>query len=1055
MISTDLLTPGQGRAVAELLDAVAEHDGVAPVDEAGRLQLRDTRRRRGVLHLLVYATDRSLAAYAGVLPDGTAQGAVRPDQRRRGHGAALLRTVLERRPEARVWAHGALDGALALLSGAGLAPVRTLLTMRRTLEDDIAQGAGAPEDVELTTFEPRHDADAWVAVNARAFAAHPEQGRLSRRDLEARMAEPWFDPRGFHVARRGDELLAFVWTKRETGSDVGEIYVVGTAPEAQGLGLASTLMARAMAHLRDEGVRTLELYVEGDNEHARRLYERLGFTVAARDVQFAAEGGAEDAGAGGAEAAVSATRPIPLVIPPQQAAPEGAGRPEGARSSRARDTGLTRGDSARERPLAEELPADRFLERELSWLAFNERVQELSADPMTPLLERVRFSAIFSSNLDEFFMVRVAGLKRRLETGLAVTGPSGISPRQVLELVRRRAHELQVRQARIVEDELRPALEEVAGVRLVHWGELDADEQAQLTDFFVADVFPVLTPLAVDPAHPFPYISGLALNLAIQMRPEGAGDDGKIRFARVKVPDALSRFVQVRSGDGSETAEDAQVRFIGLEDVIAANLDQLFPGMEIVDHHLFRVTRNEDLEVEEDDAENLLHALEKELLRRRFGAPVRLELEEDIEPEVRDWLVRELGVAGAEVFELPGLLDLRGLTEVADLDAPILHYPAFVPATNLQLKEVESASQPDVFAAIRKRDILLHHPYDSFSTSVQAFLEQAAADPQVLAIKQTLYRTSGDSPIVDALIDAAEAGKQVLALVEIKARFDEQNNISWARKLEHAGVHVVYGIVGLKTHCKLSMVVRQEEGGLRRYCHVGTGNYHPKTARLYEDLGLLTCDEQVGADLTRLFNQLSGYAPRTTFGRLLVAPRSVRSGLVELIEQEIEHHQAGRPARVRLKCNSMVDEQLIDALYRASRAGVPVDIVVRGICALRPGVPDLSENIRVRSVLGRFLEHSRIFAFEGGGAPVVMIGSADLMHRNLDRRVEALVELAAPDQIEYLRGLMDLEMDDATQSWHLDAEGRWTRHGVDASGEALRDVQAELIASRRRRRRLA
>ncbi|WP_460477149.1 RNA degradosome polyphosphate kinase [Brachybacterium huguangmaarense] len=763
-----------------------------------------------------------------------------------------------------------------------------------------------------------------------------------------------------------------------------------------------------------------------------------------------------------------------MVLPPQENVPSGARQAAvdafaAERSSRAHDTGLTRErheDAARERARDgaearddEELPADRFLERELSWLAFNERVLELCADPSTPLLERVRYASIFTSNLDEFFMVRVAGLKRRLEAGLAVTGPSGISPRQVLQHVRERAHELQVRLARIVEDELRPLLASAAGVRIVRMGELDADEQAELADYFASEVFPVLTPLAVDPAHPFPYISGLALNLAVQMRPEGAdAADAKVRYARVKVPDALRRFVRVRDREPGADAdavgsEDAAVRFVGLEDVIAANLDQLFPGMEIVDHHLFRVTRNEDVEVEEDDAENLLHALEKELLRRRFGPPVRLELEEDIEPEVRDWLVRELGVSRAEVFELPGLLDLNGLGEIADLDAPTLHFPAFVPATNAQLKEVESASEPDVFAAMRKRDILLHHPYDSFSTSVQAFLEQAAADPDVLAIKQTLYRTSGDSPIVDALIDAAGAGKQVLALVEIKARFDEQNNISWARKLEAAGVHVVYGIVGLKTHCKLSMVVRREDTGLRRYCHVGTGNYHPRTARAYEDLGLLTCDEAVAGDMTRLFNQLSGYAPRTDFERFLVAPRSVRDGLVELIEAEIGHHRAGRPARVRLKCNSMVDEQIIDALYRASRAGVPVDVVVRGICALRPGVPGLSETIRVRSILGRFLEHSRIFAFENGGTPIVMIGSADMMHRNLDRRVEVLVELTAPGQIEYLRRLLDDEMDDATQSWHLDAEGRWERHAVDADGAPLRDVQAELIGTRRRRRR--
>jgi polyphosphate kinase len=471
----------------------------------------------------------------------------------------------------------------------------------------------------------------------------------------------------------------------------------------------------------------------------------------------------------------------------------------------------------------------------------------------------------------------------------------------------------------------------------------------------------------------------------------------------------------------------------------------------VLQHHTFRVTRNEDLEVEEDDAENLLQALEKELLRRRFGPPVRLEIVENVDPHVRDMLVRELGVSEAEVYPVPEPLDLRGLNLVADLDVPELHYPKFVPKTHRHLNEVETAKPSDVFAAIRERDVLLHHPYDSFSTSVQTFLEQAAADPKVLAIKQTLYRTSGDSPIVDALIDAAEAGKQVLALVEIKARFDEQANITWARKLEQAGVHVVYGIVGLKTHAKLSLVVRQESEGLRRYCHVGTGNYNPKTARLYEDLGVLTCDPQVGEDLTRLFNQLSGYAPKTAYRRLLVAPRSLRSGLVDRVHREITNHVEGRPARIRFKMNSIVDEVLIDSLYRASQAGVPVDVVVRGICSIRPGVPGLSENIRVRSILGRFLEHSRIFWFAGAGEPVVYIGSADMMHRNLDRRVEALLRLKDPGHIAELDELLTASMNPRTISWHLGSDGVWTRHPTPEEGPGL-DLQAHLIASRPRRR---
>lgn len=474
--------------------------------------------------------------------------------------------------------------------------------------------------------------------------------------------------------------------------------------------------------------------------------------------------------------------------------------------------------------------------------------------------------------------------------------------------------------------------------------------------------------------------------------------------------------------------------------------------MEVLEHHTFRLTRNEDLEVEEDDAENLLQALEKELMRRRFGPPVRLEVEESIDRYVLDLLVRELKISEAEVYPLPGPLDLTGLFGIGGLDRPELKYPKFIAGTHRDLAEVESASAPDIFAALRERDVLLHHPYDSFSTSVQAFLEQAAGDDDVLAIKQTLYRTSGDSPIVDALIDAAESGKQVLVLVEIKARFDEQANIKWARKLEEAGCHVVYGLVGLKTHCKLSLVVRQEGDTLRRYCHVGTGNYHPKTARLYEDLGLLTADPQVGADLSDLFNRLSGYSRRETYRRLLVAPKSLRDGLISRINKEVQHHIAGRPAFVRIKVNSMVDEAIIDALYRASQAGVPVDIWVRGICAVRPGVTGLSENIRVRSILGRFLEHSRVFAFGNGGEPEIWLGSADMMHRNLDRRIEALVRITDPAHRAALNRLFETGMSDTTASWHLGPDGEWTRHATDAEGQPLRNVQEMLIDARRRRR---
>ena len=619
---------------------------------------------------------------------------------------------------------------------------------------------------------------------------------------------------------------------------------------------------------------------------------------------------------------------------------------------------------------------DRFLDRELSWLRFNQRVLELAEDRSLPLLERVRYLAIFTSNLDEFFMVRVAGLKRRIAAGLAVRAASGLMPLDVLKSIWTRTRELSERQARLFRDELVPALREHE-IELVRWDDLSSEEQKQTKRFFKDRVFPVLTPLAVDPAHPFPYISGLSLNLAVLIRNPKTG---KEHFARVKVPPTFHRFVAL-----------GNTRFVPLEDVIGAHLKRLFPGMEVLEAHTFRVTRNEDVEVEEDDAENLLAALEKELLRRRFGPPVRLEVEESMPGSVLELLISELGVSEDEVFRLPGPLDLRGLHGIANAGPEDLKFPAFVPTTHFRLAEVESAAPVDVFKATKRHDVLLHHPYDSFATSVQRFIEQAAADPHVLAIKQTLYRTSGDSPIIDALVDAAEAGKQVLVIVEIKARFDEQANIRWARKLEQAGCHVVYGLVGLKTHCKLAMVVRDEPDGMHRYTHIGTGNYNSKTARMYEDIGLITTDEKIGEDVAHLFNNLSGWSRNAKYSELLVAPDSVRSGLVDQVFKEIRNHQSGLPARIRMKANSIVDEGVIDALYLASQAGVPVELLVRGICALRPGVPGLSENVTVRSVLGRFLEHSRIFWFENAGDPVAWIGSADMMHRNLDRRVEVLV----------------------------------------------------------------
>jgi polyphosphate kinase len=658
-------------------------------------------------------------------------------------------------------------------------------------------------------------------------------------------------------------------------------------------------------------------------------------------------------------------------------------------------------------------------------------VLELAEDPSVPLLERTRYLAIFTQNLDEFFMVRVAGLKRRIATGLAVRAASGLMPREVLEAIWSRAAALSQRQARVFLEEVVPELRG-HGIELVRWADLERDEQKFCKRLFKERVFPVLTPLAVDPAHPFPYISGLSLNLAVLIRNPKSG---KQHFARVKVPSNFDRFVAL-----------GNTRFVPLEDVIGAHLERLFPGMEVLEAHTFRVTRNEDLEVEEDDAENLLTALEKELLRRKFGPPVRLEVEESMTPSVLELLVSELGISDGEVFHLPGPLDLRGLHSIADLPHEELKYPSFVPITHPLLAEVESAAPVDVFKAVRRNDVLLHHPYDSFATSVQRFIEQAAADPHVLAIKQTLYRTSGDSPIIDALIDAAEAGKQVLVLVEIKARFDEQANIRWARKLEQAGCHVVYGLVGLKTHCKIAMVVRDEPEGIRRYTHIGTGNYNPKTSRMYEDLGLLTTNETIGEDVAHLFNNLSGWSRKATYDELLVAPDSVRSGLIEQVYQEIAHHKAGRPAGIRIKANSVVDEAVIDALYLASREGVPVELLVRGICAIRPGVPGLSENIRVRTILGRFLEHSRIFWFEGGGEPTAWIGSADMMHRNLDRRVEVLVRLPGQEAKDIVRQLLDLAFDTATDAWEMEAHGEWTRTRGPVH------LQEELIAQHRKRR---
>ncbi|MFC0433015.1 RNA degradosome polyphosphate kinase [Kutzneria buriramensis] len=677
-----------------------------------------------------------------------------------------------------------------------------------------------------------------------------------------------------------------------------------------------------------------------------------------------------------------------------------------------------------------DLPDDRYFNRELSWLDFNARVLALAEDASQPLLERAKFLAIFASNLDEFYMVRVAGLKRREETGLTVRSADGLTPSEQLSRIAARTQELVDQHAKAFLNEIRPGLEQ-HGVRIVSWQDLEEADQLRLSNYFSEQVFPVLTPLAVDPAHPFPYISGLSLNLAVTVRsPEG----GPEQFARVKVPDNVPRLIRVEADRRSGTAT-----FLPLEELIAAHLGELFAGMDIIECHVFRITRNADLEVEEDQDEDLLKALERELARRRFGPPVRLEVGDDMTDHVLRLLLREMDVEPDEVVEVPGLLDLSCLWQVYGVDRKELKDPPFVPATHPAFADRETPRS--VFATLRDGDVLVHHPYDSFSTSVQRFIEQAAADPNVLAIKQTLYRTSGDSPIVDALMDAAEAGKQVVALVELKARFDEEANIKWARALEKAGVHVVYGLVGLKTHCKTALVIRQEGSSIKRYCHIGTGNYNPKTARLYEDVGILTAEPTIGADLTDLFNVLTGYARQDNYRSLMVAPYGVRRGIVRRIEQEIEHARAGRRSGIRIKVNSLVDEQVIDAMYRASQAGVPVEVVVRGICAIKPGVPGLSENITVRSILGRFLEHSRIVRF--AGSDELWIGSADMMHRNLDRRVEVLVKVTDPKLVAQLDSVLDSTMDPATRCWVLAPSGNWDPSPAD--GSRVRDHQVELM----------
>jgi polyphosphate kinase len=681
-------------------------------------------------------------------------------------------------------------------------------------------------------------------------------------------------------------------------------------------------------------------------------------------------------------------------LPPPKAGPATNGRSAPARpKSRAR----------REAPLP-------YLNRELSWLEFNARILYEARDDRNPLLERVKFLAIFASNLDEFFQVRIAGLRQQVQAVAQVASPDGRTASEQLEAARRRVHELVAELSGVYVD-VRKQLA-ANGIEIVKYSQIPEHHPA-LRQRFIDEIFPVLTPLAVDPGHPFPYISTLSLSIAVGLRDP---DTGEHRFARVKVPPILPRLIEIEPQ-----------RFVLIDQVIEANLDLLFSGMEILDHHLFRVTRNADFSIEEDEADDLLMAIEEELRRRRFGVAVRLEVERSMPPATRQILLRGIGLREEDCFDIRGMLDLSSLRQIAEVDRPDLRNPTWTPVTPPRLVPLDEDEPADVFAAIRAGDILVHHPYESFAASVERFIAQAADDPDVLTIKQTLYRTSGDSPIVRDLIRAAERGKQVVVLVEIKARFDEEANIVWARKLEQAGAHVVYGLVGLKTHSKTALVVRREGSGLRRYVHIGTGNYNPRTARLYVDLGLLTARPDIGADVTDLFNVLTGLSRQRSFRRLLVAPLSLRSRFLDLVQREIGHAQAGRDARIVLKLNAIVDVACIEALYAASQAGVQVDLIVRAACSLLPGLPDFSERIRVRSIVGEFLEHSRIFGFANGGEQEWYIGSADLMDRNLDRRVEAVVPVEDAEARARIAEIIEVMLADDRRSWQLGADATWRR----------------------------
>jgi polyphosphate kinase len=670
-----------------------------------------------------------------------------------------------------------------------------------------------------------------------------------------------------------------------------------------------------------------------------------------------------------------------------------------------------------------------YFNRELSWLQFNERVLELAEDPGVPLMERLKFAAIFTSNLDEFFMVRVAGLHDQVDAGLANTGADGLTPAETIDAIRVRAGELCDRQSACVASMLRPALSE-HGIAIVEWASLQGGQRHALTERFRRQIFPVLTPLGVGLGRPFPYISNLSLSLAVLLKDPVTEHT---TFARVKVPkEMLPRFVPLG---------DDELTFVALEDVIANNLDSLFPGMEILDTGIFRVSRDADFEVS-DEADDLLQAVEAEVRRRRFGEVVRVEVNKGMNPWLREQIVHALEVEERQVYDVEGLLDLTDLWQLVKLPGfGELREPAWAPVTQPRLQG-EDGEKVDLFAVMRDGDLLVHHPYDSFATSVERFVDQAINDPDVLAIKQTVYRTSEESPLVPALITATERGKQAVCLVELKARFDERANIAWARRLEEAGVHVVYGHPALKTHAKCILVVRREGAGVRNYVHVGTGNYHPANARLYTDFGLFTVDEEIGADVADMFNFLTGYARPGRYRKVLVAPKFLRDAVVAEIDETIAARERGEDARIALKMNALVDRECIKALYRASRAGVQVDLNIRGICRLRPGVPGLSDHIRVVSVVGRFLEHSRIFAFERNGSTRVFIGSADLMPRNLDTRVELVAPVDEPALRDDLLDTLERCLADDTNAWELGEDGAWTRR---AAGEEPRNAHRELM----------